>query len=327
MSHAISRRALIAATVTLGVFVASPVVADDYPSKNIRIVVPFPAGGGTDVVARVVVPKLAEELKHTVYIDNIGGASGSLGHEAVARAAPDGYTLLLATASTIATNPLISKVPWDPVKDFSPIGMVSVDPMPLVVTPSLPVNNVQELIALAKAKPDSLTMASFGIGSVPHLAGELLKAQAGIKMLHVPYKGGAQALNDLIGGHVSLMFNSVGAIAGPVAAGQVRLIAVGAPERSPGLPNIPTIKESGLSDFAATSWIGLFGPAKLPKPIVDKVSQALAAALKDPGLKEKLAKMGSDTTSSGTPHELADTLAGDLKRWGKLVRDANIHID
>jgi tripartite-type tricarboxylate transporter receptor subunit TctC len=233
----------------------------------------------------------------------------------------------LATASTIATNPLISKVPWNPVGDFTPIGMVSVDPMPLVVTPSLPAKTVQELVALAKAKPDSLTMASFGIGSVPHLAGELLKAQAGIKMLHVPYKGGAQALNDLIGGHVSLMFNSVGAIAGPVAAGQVRLIAVGAPQRSPSLPNVPTIREAGLPDFAATSWIGLFGPAKLPKPIVDKVSQALAAALKDPDLKEKLAKMGSDITGSGTPAELADTLDRDLKRWGKLVHDANIHIE
>jgi tripartite-type tricarboxylate transporter receptor subunit TctC len=159
---------------------------------------------------------------------------------------------------------------------------------------------------------------------VPHLAAELLKVQAGIKMLHVPYKGGAQALNDLIGGHVSLMFNSLGAIAGPVASGQIRLIAVGGPERNPRYPNVPTIKESGLPDFEATSWIGLFGPPKLPKPIVDKVSQALTAALHDPDLKEKLAKMGSDVSRAGSPQDLADTLAGDLKRWGKVVHDANI---
>jgi tripartite-type tricarboxylate transporter receptor subunit TctC len=151
------RRHVIAATLVLLALGAFPLAAQDYPSKNIRVIVPFPAGGGTDVVARVVVPKIAEQLKHTMYVDNIGGASGSLGHEAVARAAPDGYTLLLATASTIATNPLISKVPWNPVNDFTPIGMITVDPMPLVVTPSLPTKNIQELIALAKAKPDTLT--------------------------------------------------------------------------------------------------------------------------------------------------------------------------
>ena len=247
-----------AALMTLGAFSAS---AQDYPSRNIRLVVPFPAGGGTDTVARVLIQKMSDVLKQTIVIDNVGGASGSLGHEAVARAQPDGYTLLLATASTIATNPLISKVSWDPVKSFTPVAMVVIDPMPLILNPSVPASNVRELVALAKEKPGALTMASFGIGSVPHLAGELFNIVAGTKMLHVPYKGGAQALNDVIGGHVSLMFNSVGAVTGPIASGHVKLIAVGAPQRSAGMPNTPTVKELGLPDFEATTWIGLYGPA------------------------------------------------------------------
>jgi tripartite-type tricarboxylate transporter receptor subunit TctC len=303
-----------------------PVAAQEYPTKNIRMVVPFPAGGGTDTVARIVAQKLTEAVKQTVILDNIGGASGALGHEAVARAPADGYTLLIATGSTIATNPLVSKVSWDPVRDFTPIAMLVVDPMPLVVNPSVPAKNVQELITLAKEKPGSLNMASFGIGSVPHLAGELFNAQAGTKMLHVPYKGGAQALNDLIGGHVSLMFNSVGAVGGPIAAGHVRLIAVGAAQRSQGMPDTPTIRESGLPDFEATTWIGIYGPANLPKNIVARLSKEFATMLKQPDVHERMAKMGFDTRS-GTPEELAETLDRDLKRWGKLVREGNIRAE
>ena len=268
-------------------------------------------------------PKLSEALKQTVIIDNIGGASGSLGHEAVARAAADGYTLLMATASTIATNPLISKVPWDPVKSFTPVSMLVVDPMPLILNPSLPANNVKELVALAKSKPGELTMASFGTGSVPHLAGELFNIVAETKMLHVPYKGGAQALNDIMGGHVSLMFNSVGAVAGPVASGKVKLIAIGAGKRSIGLPDTPTVKESGLPEFEASTWIGLYGPANLPTPIVDRLSKAIIAILAQPDVQERLIKMGMDV-SSGTPEELTQSLERDLKLWGKTVREANI---
>ena len=313
------RSALAAGFVTLA---GSSLSAQDYPSHNIRLVVPFPAGGGTDTVARILAPKLGEALKQTIIIDNIGGASGSLGHEAVARAAADGYTLLMATASTIATNPLISKVPWDPVKSFTPVAMLVVDPMPLILSRSVPANNVKELIALAKSKPGELTMASFGIGSVPHLAGELFNIVAGTKMLHVPYKGGAQALNDVIGGHVSLMFNSVGAVAGPIASGQVKLIAIGAGKRSPGLPQTPTVKET-LPEFEASTWIGLYGPANLPKPIVDKLSREIAGILKQPDVHDRMVKMGMDV-SSGTPEELAQSLERDLKLWGKTVREANI---
>jgi tripartite-type tricarboxylate transporter receptor subunit TctC len=301
----------------------SPLAAQDYPSRNIRLVVPFPAGGGTDTVARILGPKLSEALKQTVIIDNVGGASGSIGHEAVARAPADGYTLLMATASTIATNPLISKVPWDPIKSFTPISMLVVDPMPLILSPSVPANNVRELVALAKSKPGELTMASFGIGSVPHLAGELFNIVAGTKMLHVPYKGGAQALNDVIGGHVSLMFNSVGAVAGPIASGKVKLIAIGAGKRSPGMPQTPTVKESGLPDFEASTWIGFYGPANLPKPIVDRISKEMIAILKQPEVQDRLVKMGMDV-SSGTPEELAQSLDRDLKLWGKTVKEGNI---
>ena len=271
-------------------------------------------------------PKLSEVLKQTVIIDNIGGASGSIGHDVVARAEVDGYTLLMATASTIATNPLISKVPWDPVKSFTPISMLVVDPMPLILNPSVPANNVKELITLAKSKPGALTMASFGIGSVPHLAGELFNIVAGTKMLHVPYKGGAQALNDVIGGHVSLMFNSVGAVAGPIASRKVKLIAVGAGKRSPGMPQTPTVKESGLPDFEASTWIGLYGPANLPKPIVDRISKEMAAILKQPDVQDRLVKMGMDV-SSGKPEELAESLERDLRLWGKTVREGNIQAE
>ncbi len=314
------RTAAAAACLALTI---SPLAAQDYPSRNIRLVVPFPAGGGTDTVARILAPKLGEALKQTIIIDNVGGASGSIGHEQVARAPADGYTLLMATASTIATNPLISKVPWDPIKSFTPISMLVVDPMPLILSPSLPANNVRELVALAKSKPGELTMASFGIGSVPHLAGELFNIVAGTKMLHVPYKGGAQALNDVIGGHVSLMFNSVGAVAGPIASGKVKLIAIGAGKRSPGMPQTPTVKESGLPDFEASTWIGIYGPANLPKPIADRISREMIAILKQPDVQDRLVKMGMDV-SSGTPEELAQSLDRDLKLWGKTVREGNI---
>jgi tripartite-type tricarboxylate transporter receptor subunit TctC len=321
----IGARAVLTAAALLAL-VAWPAAAQDYPSRNIRVVVPFPAGGGTDAVARILLPKLNDALKQTVIIDNVGGANGALGHEAVARAPADGYTLLLATGSTIATNPLISKVSWDPVKSFTPIAMLVTDPMPLVVNPSLPANNVRELIAIAREKAGTLTMASFGVGSVPHLAGELFNVQAGTKMLHVPYRGGGPALNDVIGGHVSLMFNSAGAVSGPIAAGRVRLIAVGAPQRSAGLPDTPTVRESGLPDFEATSWIGLYGPTNLPKPIVARLSKEITDVLKQPDVGERMSKMGMDTRS-GTPEELTDTLDRDLKRWGKLVRDGNIRAE
>jgi tripartite-type tricarboxylate transporter receptor subunit TctC len=319
-----SRRSLLGAIMLAGLASCPiPAAAQDYPTRPIRMVVPFPAGGGTDMVARPIAQRLAESLQQTVVVDNIGGASGALGHEAVARAAPDGYTLLVATASTIGTTPLVSKVSWDPVGDFTPIAMLTLDPLPLVVHPSLPVRNVRELIALAREKPGTLTMASFGVGSVPHLAGELFNAQAGTRMLHVPYRGGAPAMNDLIGGHVSLMFNSASPVRVAVAAGQVRLIAIGAPQRSATLPDVPTIRESGLPDFEATTWIGLYGPAKLPTALVRRISERLAGIMQQAEMRERMASMGTEARS-GTPEELRDILARDIARWGKLVREGNI---
>lgn len=313
----------VAVAIAASLAHAPTTLAQTYPTQTIKLVVPFPAGGGTDTVARLTGQKLGEALKQTIVIENIGGASGALGHDAVARAQPDGYTLLMATASTIVTTPLVSSVRWDPVKSFTPISMMVVDPMPLILNPSVPATNVTELIKLAKEKPSTLTMASFGVGSVPHLAGELFNSLAGIKMVHVPYRGGGQALNDIIGGHVSLMFNSVGAITGAVATGQVRAIAVGAAERSRGLPNVPTIKESGLPQFEATTWIGLFGPAGLPQPIVDRLSREITAMLELPDVRDTMGKMGFDNRS-GTPAELVQTLANDLKRWERVVKEGNI---
>jgi tripartite-type tricarboxylate transporter receptor subunit TctC len=303
---------------------AAPVHAQgEYPSRPIRLIVPFPAGGGVDVSARILAPKLGAALKQNVIVENIGGAAGSLGHDAAARAQADGHTLLLASASTIVTAPLLNTVPWDPVKSYTPIAKLTIDPMPLILNPKVPANNVAELVALAKSNPKSLTMASFGVGSVPHLAGELFNILAQTKILHVPYKGGGPALNDIIGGHVSLMFNSVGPIVGPVAAGTVKLIAVGASTRNPRLPNTPTVAESGLPEFQATSWIGLYGPANLPQPIVERLSGEIVKILKDPEVQAQFAKMGI-SNASGTQQELRESQERDMKLWGRVVREANI---
>jgi tripartite-type tricarboxylate transporter receptor subunit TctC len=289
-------------------------------------VVPFPAGGATDILARLFGQKMGEAMNARFLVDNKPGATGAIGLHAVARAPADGYTLVLATASSLGTNPAVSKVPFDPVQDFTPIAMIAAEPMGLAVHPSVPAKNVQELIALAKAKPGTLTFASFGVGSVSHLAAELFSSMAGIKMLHVPYKGAAPATNDLIGGQVMLMFNSISVFVGPAKEGMIRMIASGGAGRSPTLPDLPTVAEQGLAGFEASTWHALLGPASLPPEIVTLLSAELRKALQLPEVQERLAALSLEP-QSGTAEQLSAALQRDVAKWKKVVEEADIKLE
>lgn len=300
--------------------------AQAYPEKPITIIVPFPAGGAPDVLARLLGQKVSEVLKQSILVDNKAGATGAIGLNFVAHAPADGYTLTIATASSLGTNPAVSKVPFDPVKDFTPIGIIALEPMGLAVHPSVPVKNVRELIALAKTKPGALNMASFGNGSVSHLSGELFNSMAGTKMTHVPYKGAAPATADLIAGQVDLMFNSISVFVAPAKAGKLRLLATAGTSRSPALPDLPTVSESGISGFEAATWHALLGPANLPPAIVTLLSREFARALNLPDVKEKVAGMSLEAQDV-TPAPLAATLQRDVAKWKKIVAEAGIKVD
>ncbi len=300
--------------------------AQDYPLRPVTIVVPFPPGGATDILARMMGAKLAEVLKQPFLVDNKAGATGAIGLNAVAKSPADGYTLVIATASSLGTNPAVSKVPFDPVKDFTPIAMLAAEPMGLAVHPSVPANNVQELIALAKAKPGSLNMASFGTGSVSHLAGEYFNSLAGIRMVHIPYKGAAPATADLIAGQVSLMFNSISVFVGPAKAGKLRMLASAGATRSATLPDLPTVAESGVPGFEASTWHAILGPANLPPEIVALLSREFGRALKLRDVQEKLTGMSLEAQSA-TPEQLATTLQRDAAKWKKTVAEAGIKVE
>jgi tripartite-type tricarboxylate transporter receptor subunit TctC len=322
----ITRTLFTLLTATLAAVAATPVLAQTYPTKPITIVVPFPPGGATDVLARMLGQKVSESVNQPVLVENRAGATGSIGLNAVARAPADGYTLVLATASSLGTNPAVSKVPFDPVKDFTPVAMLAAEPLGLAVHPSVPATSVQELIALAKAKPGELTMASFGTGSVSHLAGELFNSMAGIKTIHVPYKGAAPATADLIAGQVSMMFNSISVFVGPAKAGRLRLIATAGSQRADGLPDLPTVAESGVAGFEASTWHAILGPANLSPDIVNLLSREFGKALQQPDVRERLATMSLEPQSA-TPAQLAETLQRDVAKWKKIVADAGIKVD
>ncbi len=322
---AVSRRFALAALVA-ACLVPLAVLAQAYPTRPITIVVPFPPGGATDILARILGQKVSEILRQPILVDNRAGATGAIGLTHVAKAAPDGYTLVLATASSLGTNPAVTKVPFDPVKDFTPIGLLAAEPMGLAVNPSVPANNVRDLIALAKAKPGALNMASFGTGSVSHLAGELFGAMAGVKFTHVPYKGAAPATADLIAGQVTFMFNSISVFVAPAKAGKLRMLATAGAERSPGLPDLPTVAESGVPGFEASTWHALLGPAGLPPDVVATLSREFGRALQLPDVREKLASMSLEPQTA-TPGPLAATLARDVAKWKRIVTEAGIKLD
>lgn len=319
------RTAFVLAMVLLAGF--GPVLASDYPVKPIRLIVPFTPGGSADLLARTLGQKLTENLGQQFIIDNRPGAGGSIGADIAAKATPDGYTLLVGTVSTHAINPaLYPSMPYDAEKDFAPIILMVTLPNLLVVNLSLPVTNVNELIALAKSKPGALAFASSGIGTSLHLSGELFKKMTGVDMVHVPYKGSAPALLDLIGGQVQLMFDSIPTALAQVKAGKLRALAVTGPRRSPVLPNLPTLSESGLTGFSITSWFALYAPAGTPQNIVAKLNNAAAKAIASSDLREQWMAQGLEP-AGGTAGQLAEFRRIEALKWEKIIRESGARVD
>ncbi|HTK02992.1 MAG TPA: tripartite tricarboxylate transporter substrate binding protein [Bordetella sp.] len=297
--------------------------ASAYPDRPIRIVLGFPAGGGADVVLRTVTPGLAEELGQPVIVDNRPGAGGNLGMDIVAKAAPDGYTLLMAAPGLATNASLYENLPFNPAKDFTAVGMVSSVPNVLVVNPSLPFKTVAQLIAYAKNHPGELNYASSGIGTSLHLAGALFERDAGIKLTHVPYRGGPAAINDLIGGQVQMMFTVV-PLAGPqIKAGKLLALAVTGETRSPTLPEVPTMIEAGLKGYTATTWNGLVAPAGTPAPIIKQINAALQKVLDRPDVRKAFAGMGQDVVKD-TPEQFDAMLKDETGKWERVIKDAGI---
>jgi tripartite-type tricarboxylate transporter receptor subunit TctC len=306
---------------------AATAMAQDYPNATLKIVVPFAAGGGVDVVARIITPGLTEELGQSVIIENRGGAGGMLGAAAVAQAPPDGYTLLFGTGSTHGTNSSVySRLAYDPVRDFVPIVLVSSSPLLLVVPPSLPATSADELIALARSRAGELSFASYGTGSINHLGAELFNAMANIAANHIPYRGSAPALTDLIGGRIHYMFDGVSTSLGYIEDGSVRALGVAGARRTPVLPQVPTIAETALPGFDTTVWFGLFAPAGTSQPVVDKVNSKVNAVLASARVRESFAKLGIEAVG-GAPQVLAERVRAEMGKWAGLVRARNIRID
>jgi len=298
--------------------------AQSYPAKLIRIVVPFPAGGNADIFARTFAQKLGEAWKQTPLVDNRAGAAGIIGTQFVARSPGDGYTLLFGTTGTHTTNPAVyAKLPYDPVKDFAPVSNFADSPFLLVVHPSIPANTLQGLVALAKARPGQLDYASFGAGSSAHLAGEMLRTTAGINIVHVAYKGGPPAVNDLVGGHVALMFNSLPAVLPLVKAGRLRALGVASAKRTPTLPDLPTFAEAGYAGFEAGSWYGVLAPAGTPREAISRLHAETVRMLAQADVRQKLAAEGADGIGN-TPEEFAAQIQRDMARWARVAREARI---
>lgn len=316
------------AAAAAAALLATPAIAQDrYPSKPIRLVVPFPAGGSTDIIGRLVAQKLTERLGQSIVVDNRSGAGGTIGTDNAAKSPADGYTLLLSTTSTLAVAPAAySKLPYDPVRDFAPVSLVAITPYLLVVNTGVKANTLAEFLALAKSQPGKLNYASAGNGTTTHLAMEMLKDVGGIDVVHVPFKGNAPAELAILGGEVQALFGSMPAILQQTKAGKMRPLAVGSSVRSPALPDVPTVAESGFPGFEATLWLGVSAPTGTPKPILDRLESELRAIVAMPDFRENLARNGADPISN-TSAEFAKMIGNDLVRYGKAVKAANIKLD
>ncbi len=308
--------------------VSAAALAQAWPSKQpVRFVVPYPPGGASDVTARLLSVKLTEALGQAFVVENRPGANGLIALEYVAKAAPDGYTLLMANLGPNAINPAVyRKLPYDAIKDFTPITLTSVVPLVVLVQPTMPVNSMKELIAYAKAHPDKLTYASAGNGSANHLAGEMMKSMASFKMVHVPYKGDAPGLQDTIAGNVSVIFPTVIGGMSQIKSGLLKPIAVTGAKRSSALASVPTVAEGGIPNFEANSWGGVMGPANLPPEIVARLNTEIVKILKQPETATKLTSMGADIVGS-TPEEFASYLKNEVAKWGKVAHENNITLD
>jgi tripartite-type tricarboxylate transporter receptor subunit TctC len=300
--------------------------AAQYPAKPLHMVIPFPPGGATDIIGRVISQKMGERLGQPVVVDNRPGAGGTIGSDVVAKAAPDGYTLLISTNSTHAIAAVLSKPPYDPTRDFTPITLLAESANILVVSPKLGVSNVRELIAAAKAKPGALSFASSGNGTIIHLTGEMFKQMAGVDMLHVPYKGTALSLPDLSSGRVSILFDNIVSAQPNLRSGTVKALAVTTVKRSALMPELPTMAEAGVPGFESTAWFALFGPAGLPPEIRARLHEAAVAALKAGDARERLVGAGAETLGENS-EQLAQRIRDDIAKWGRVVRAGNIKVD
>ena len=309
-----------AALATAG---AQAAQAQDYPTRPVRVVVAFPPGGPTDFVGRLVTDKMTAALGQRVYIENRAGAAGTVGADNVAKADPDGYSLFLTTSGAVTIAPHIQSVPYDPLRDFAPVALVTKVTEILVVTPKLGIKSVKELIALAKAKPGGVSFASTGIGSPPHLALELLDVSANVKFLHVPYRGAAPALTDLLGGQVQVLAADLPVLISQIQAGTLVPIGAASDKRDALLPDVPTLAEQGYPNTDASNWYALLAPAKTPPAVIAKLNKALNDALNDPEVHEKLVKAGA-TPVGGTPEALGAFMKSEYEKWGKVVADRGI---
>ena len=297
--------------------------ADEYPVKPIRLIVPFPPGGPNDIIARVVGQRMSEIAKQPVIIDNRGGQAGAIGTDAVAKAAPDGYTIAITSASSLAISPTMEKVAYDPQKDLAPVTLVAQVPEMLVVASNVPARNMQELVALAKAQPGKLNFASAGVGGLPHLAGELFKLTAKIDIVHVPYRGAAPAINDLLGQQVQMTFLDLPVILPQIKAGNLYPIALGTKTRSPLAPDVPTTAEVGMPDVLAENWYGMVAPAATPKDVIARLNRITTEAMSDSNVKDKLADQGL-TLVPQTPEEFRGYIAAETKKWAQVIKDAGV---
>jgi tripartite-type tricarboxylate transporter receptor subunit TctC len=300
-----------------------PAHAQGYPSKPVRIISPFAPGGGNDTLCRIVAPRLAENLKQPVYIENRAGANGVIGTEIAARSAPDGHTIVLIPSGHAVNASLRKNLPFDSIRDFTPLTLAGSSPLVLAVHPSLPARNVKSLIALARAQPGQLTYGSAGVGSSGHLGGALFESLTGAKMLHIPYKGMALAVTDLISGQVTMTFGTSLSVVPHARSGRLRALATTGAQRSPALPDLPTVAEAGVAGYEASLWYGFIGPARIPPAIVQRLHAALVAVLSLPEVREKLASQGVDPRTN-TPEEFSRLLVSDLERWAKVVQRAGI---
>jgi tripartite-type tricarboxylate transporter receptor subunit TctC len=316
---------LLAGSALIG---AGSALAENYPSRPVKIVVPFPAGGSNDIVARVIAQKLSERNNgQTFYVENRGGAGGNIGAEAVAGSDPDGYTLLLTAPPPLTINTALYRdLRYEPATAFAPVGLIASVPIVLAVHPSLGVGNVGELVALAKAKPGTLFFGSSGNGSTNHLAGELLKSMTGIDIVHVPYKGAAPAMNDLVAGHIPMMFDNIPAVLPQVRAKNINAIAVAGSKRASALPDVPTVSESGVPGFEAAAWFGLVAPAKTPAPVLAKLEGDIDAILEMPDVQKRFDELGAEPgTVSGAA--FGKFLADETAKWTKIIRESGAKVD
>jgi len=297
--------------------------AEDFPAKPIRLIVPFPPGGPNDIIARVIGQRMSEIVHQPIVIDNRGGQAGVLGTDAIAKSAPDGYTIGIVSASALSISPTMEKVAYDVARDFAPITLVATVPEMLVVASSVPARDTKELVALAKAEPGKLNFASAGTGGITHLAGELFKLTAKIDIVHVPYRGAAPAINDLLGQQVQMAFLDLPVILPHIKAGTLRAIVLGAKERVPTAPDVPTTAEVGMPDILIENWYGMIAPAGTPPPIIDRLNRVATEAMADPAVKEKLADQGLALVPQ-TPEQFRAYIASETARWAKVIKDAGV---